>query len=222
MGGLAITPSSSPYENNNASHTTSQASIGSNLQQTRTPPHGTHVPHLHTRSNGPIPRRPVTSGGAQPPRRAPPITANPRSGGMPNPNASTPTKGFAWAFPEHPDKEDGDDDLSPEPSRQGSLASSSNTMDSSSYLPHALQHKAVTSLQSAESLIGSGNYSRTPELRISHKLAERKRRSEMKDLFDSLNHAIPNSPGNKSSKWEVLSKGPWLPQHTNKLFHASC
>lgn len=74
--------------------------------------------------------------------------------------------------------------------------------------PHSMQHKAITNLQgSIASQMSSGNYSRTPELRVSHKMAERKRRSEMKDLFDTLNRTLPNSPGNKSSKWEILSKG---------------
>jgi hypothetical protein len=71
-----------------------------------------------------------------------------------------------------------------------------------------MQHRTVTNLQSAEipSSPGSGNYSRTPELRVSHKMAERKRRSEMKSLFDELNNILPNSPGSKSSKWEILTK----------------
>lgn len=77
---------------------------------------------------------------------------------------------------------------------------------------HTMQHRAVANLQSESgSAAGLGNYSRTPELRVSHKLAERKRRSEMKDLFDDLNKAVPNNGGTKASKWEILSKGILLP-----------
>jgi hypothetical protein len=75
---------------------------------------------------------------------------------------------------------------------------------------HSMQHRSVTSLQSMDQsnplAPGGGSYSRTPELRVSHKMAERKRRSEMKTLFDDLNGILPNSPGSKSSKWEVLTK----------------
>lgn len=69
------------------------------------------------------------------------------------------------------------------------------------------QHRTVQSLQGGDLGQGVGNYSRTPELRVSHKLAERKRRSEMKDLFEDLNKAVPSSGGAKASKWEILTKG---------------
>ncbi|KAG1217809.1 hypothetical protein G6F35_008836 [Rhizopus arrhizus] len=51
-----------------------------------------------------------------------------------------------------------------------------------------------------------GRYARSPELRTSHKLAERRRRQEMKDLFDELQKTLPVDKSLKTSRWEVLNK----------------
>lgn len=244
MGHLSIHPQS-PYESQNAS----RVSLVSNLQQQR------GIANPESRPNGTSPLSPNRHGprANHPPRRAPVITPNPKSvSGAPNPTASAPTKGYAWAFPaddfEHEDKRasssgESSIDRSNVPSRQNSIATSINSsiyttdsrlpqgqqrLDDGMYpslsrvtlltdvdIPsthhHSMQHRSVTNLQSIDPsnplTPGGGSYSRTPELRVSHKMAERKRRSEMKTLFDDLNNILPNSPGSKSSKWEILTKG---------------
>lgn len=228
MNHLQISPSS-PY----ASENVSRVSLVSNLQQQR----GITTDQ---RVNGVAPVSPLGQrAGLRPqvqPRRAPVISTNPRSvSGMPDPTAPNPTKGYAWAFPDHPPQEQdgrrgsssGESSVERSvPSRQNSFAASmtSSIFTTDSAMPagqkrfedgdipqthhHSLQHRSISNLQASEAsaTAGTGNYSRTPELRISHKMAERKRRSEMKNLFDELNGILPNSPGGKSSKWEILTK----------------
>ena len=104
-----------------------------------------------------------------------------------------------------PGKQQSKDDAPPSYQRRASSESQMSTHD------HKLQHRHVFEFQKGNdgSSTGLQPYSRTPELRVSHKLSERKRRSEMKDLFDTLGNLHSVELRAKASKWAILSKGMW-------------
>lgn len=159
--------------------------------------------------------------------------------------AAEPTKGQAWAFPEEEiQRVPSHYDDSRRSSITDSIASSQFTAESrlppgqrrleetneyarlsnasGEYPPvhhHTMQHKQLGELQAEEGNGPSGSqpYSRTPELRVSHKLAERKRRTEMKELFDQLRDLMPQERGSKASKWEILTKA--IAEHQRQNEH---
>jgi len=214
----------SPYESAN----TSQVSLAASLRR----PNGQPMSPLSARSS---------VRGHPAPRIAPPIMPVGRGPDVPDPTAAKPTQGYAWAFPdsvipeERRGSDSGESSVDHNISRQNSFAASSirsSIFSTDSQLPqdpntthhHSMQHRTIQSLQNEGLTPQSvGNYSRTPELRVSHKLAERKRRSEMKDLFEDLNKAVPSNGGTKASKWEILTKAIEYirtTQHNERSLHA--
>lgn len=220
----------SPYTSNNHSTT----SIQNQLHSQRNPRPGLDA-RLETHSMNRISNGYAPSAERNPDsktiRTAPAITG-PATGNIAR--AAEPTKGQAWAFPEDAAAQSQQAyDASRRSSISESIASSHLTTDSR--LPpgqrrledgpsppgghlglpgeypgvhhHSMQHRQLDDVQfEAGGPTGSQPYSRTPELRVSHKLAERKRRTEMKELFDALRDEMPQERGSKASKWEILTK----------------
>jgi hypothetical protein len=230
---------SSPYASNNQSTT----SIQNTLHSQRNPRPGLESLSVHRISNGYQPSAERNPGEPKIIKTAPAITGPATSHIA---RAAEPTKGQAWAFPEEEIQRVGPPvhfDDSRRSSITESIASSQFTTESrlppgqrrledgadyarmstaSNEFPpvhhHTMQHKQLSDLQAEEGggPPGSQPYSRTPELRVSHKLAERKRRTEMKELFDQLRDLMPQERGSKASKWEILTKGKpdeflWMP-----------
>lgn len=215
----------SPYTSNNQS----TSSIQNTLQQQRNPRPGLDALSVHRISNG---YQPSNDRNPEPKiaRTAPAITG-PATGNIAR--AAEPTKGQAWAFPEEEIKRI-NHQPSFDDSRRSSVTESiaSSQFTTESRLPpgqrrledsgefariqtggdfpsvhhHSMQHKQLSDLQADMGPGGAQPYSRTPELRVSHKLAERKRRTEMKELFDQLRDLMPQERGSKASKWEILTK----------------
>lgn len=221
--------SGSPYASQNQSTT----SVPGGLVQQRNPRVGMDHLSVHRISNGYQPNMERTPEGQHPKVRTAPAITGPATSTIAR--AAEPTKGQAWAFPEEEIQRmpSSIGNHTFYDSRRSSVTESiaSSQFTTESRLPpgqrrldeglgpdfqtihhHTLQHKQLADLHSEESSPHSGNqpYSRTPELRQSHKLAERKRRTEMKELFEQLRDLMPQERGSKASKWEILTKGkPW-------------
>lgn len=217
----------SPY----ATHNHSTTSIQGTLAQQRNPRPNFDNLSVNRISNGYQPNADRTPDAHVKAIRTAPAITGPTTGSIAR--AAEPIKGQAWAFPEDAPPPQSYID-SRRSSVADSLASSQLTAESrlppgqrrldevspdysrlsraSGEFPavhhHTLQHKQLGDLRTEEgsSHTGSQPYSRTPELRISHKLAERKRRTEMKELFEQLRDLMPQERGSKASKWEILTK----------------
>lgn len=224
----------SPYATSN--HST--ASIQNTLHSQRNPRTGLEHLSVHRISNGYSPNAERTPE-VKTVKTAPAITG-PATGHIAR--AAEPTKGQAWAFPEEEIQRAPSYNDSRRSSITESIASSQFTTESrlppgqrrlneseyprmsnaSDFPPvhhHSMQHKQLSDLQAEEAggPPGSQPYSRTPELRVSHKLAERKRRTEMKELFDQLRDLMPQERGSKASKWEILTKA--IAEHQRQNEH---
>lgn len=95
------------------------------------------------------------------------------------------------------------------PSHESSSKSSSPSRAASKRGPKPTTlRKLPPSTRTAVTTSGDNHagYSRSPELRESHKIAERKRRKDMKEMFDELQDVLPYKRLPKHSKSDILTQ----------------
>jgi Helix-loop-helix DNA-binding domain len=186
LASTSTTASGRPPQNGSSIHSSRAQQY---LQDYDNPPHRRITPHLAP----PISTTaPGTFAERYPQSRTYPY---------PHPNAPHPTPGYPYAFPD-PSFETARE---PPPSAS-STGSHSQALHYQRSIP-SIHPDHEQSIRDSEMSGMMAPYSRSPELRVSHKLAERKRRREMKDLFDELRDSLPVDKTLKTSKWEILSKG---------------
>ncbi|KAK9461482.1 uncharacterized protein V1516DRAFT_676097 [Lipomyces oligophaga] len=59
-------------------------------------------------------------------------------------------------------------------------------------------------------------YQRSPEMRQTHKIAERRRRRDMSALYDDLKEIFPDEKGTKSSKQDILTRTVNVVRYVNE------
>jgi len=234
LDALRLNGPTSPY---NQSANVSQTSLASSLQQQRgIHTNGSRLSNSsvpispHWSRNSMTSRNPIAG------RIAPPIMEHPRDRSQ---FAAEPTRGQPWAFPDPDESAIRPESVISRRNSQASFSTNSLYSELNRPLPpgqHGMRytpikdldtnpltelpdhhhhtampsHSRISSLrEDPESPTGSTPYSRTPELRITHKIAERKRRGEMKDYFEQLGKRLPAGQNNKSSKGEILLRGKY-------------
>ncbi|KAM7193739.1 protein esc1 [Rhypophila sp. PSN 637] len=231
FGNMQLGNSHSPY----ASHNHSTTSIQNTLQQQRNPRPGFDSLAQHRISNGYQPSAERNPEGQPRMQRVAPAITGPTTSHIARAAEPTKGQAWAFPEEEIKivPSNSNSQYLDSRRSSMASLASSAYTTESrlppgqrrldeshefqrlsnvSGEFPlahhHSLQPRQVEDLRDEEvgSHAGGQPYSRTPELRVSHKLAERKRRTEMKELFEQLRQLQPQERGSKASKWEILTK----------------
>ncbi|TPX55561.1 hypothetical protein PhCBS80983_g05215 [Powellomyces hirtus] len=197
-------PFTEPSAHTLARHTNTVTTIATLLNNEDDPPRDPtrRIHHLHTPAASPItnPRRPSLDS-----LLSSSSSTTPASVGQPY----TPTNDNTNTIPPHSPYPT----TTPKPTPPSTTTTTTHekltsTQQRQQHHQQPKPHLPPTLSNNNSSNSNNHPYSRSPQLRVVHKLAERKRRKEIKELFDDLKHALPQHSfeSTRPSKWELLSK----------------